>query len=56
MVSDGVCPSEEDSWLMEDLRKFGNGSPRELAARLVARSGSQATDDRTALVVRLEKR
>ncbi len=56
MVSDGVCPSDEDSWLMEDLRKFGNGSPRELAARLVARGGTQATDDRTALVVRLEKR
>lgn len=56
MVSDGVCPTGEDGPVLESLRQFGSGSPRELAARLVAREGGGATDDRTAMVVKLEKR
>ena len=56
MVSDGVCPTGEDDWLMEQLRQFRGASPRELAAKLVTCGGTQATDDRTALVVKLEKR
>ena len=56
MVSDGICPTGEDGSVLEALRQFGGGSPRELAARLVAQSGAEATDDRTALVVKLEKR
>ena len=56
MISDGVCPSGEDGELLARLRDFSGDSPRELAAGLVAGGGAGATDDRTALVVKLEKR
>ena len=56
MVSDGICGSGEDGWLMEQLRGYEGDSPRRLAARLVARSPQEGTDDRTALVVRFERR
>ena len=56
MVSDGICGSGEDGWIMEQLRSFDGDSPRRLAARLVSRSPQGATDDRTALVVKFEKR
>lgn len=56
MVSDGVCGTGEDGWLMERLRRFKGDSPRQLAAQLITQSPGEATDDRTALVVRLEKR
>ena len=56
MVSDGVCGSGEDGWLMEQLRGYDGDSPRRLAARLIARSPQEGTDDRTALVVKIEKR
>lgn len=56
MVSDGICGSGEDGWLLERLRGFSGDSPRQLAAQLITQSPQGATDDRTALVVRLEKR
>lgn len=56
MVSDGICGTGEDGWLMERLRNFKGDSPRQLAAQLITQSPQGATDDRTALVVRLEKR
>ena len=56
MVSDGICGSGEDGWIMEQLRSFDGDSPRRLAARLVTQSPQGATDDRTALVVKFEKR
>ena len=56
MVSDGVCSSGEEDEILSRLREFTGESPRELAAGLVANGGAGATDDRTALVVRLEKR
>lgn len=56
MVSDGICGTGEDGWLMERLRDFKGDSPRQLAAQLITQSPREATDDRMALVVRLEKR
>ena len=56
MVSDGICGSGEDGWLMEQLRNFDGESPRRLASRLITQSPQGATDDRTALVVKFEKR
>ena len=56
MVSDGVAGTGEDGWLRERLAQFSGGSPKELAADLIAHSPQGATDDRTALVVRIEKR
>ena len=56
MVSDGICGSGEDGWLMEQLRSFDGESPRRLASRLITQSPQGATDDRTALVVKFEKR
>ena len=56
LVSDGVTGTEDDSWLRERLSKFDQGSPKELARDLITHSPQGATDDRTALVIRLEKR
>ena len=56
MVSDGVCGNGEDGWLMEQLRGYEGDSPRRLAARLITQSPQDVTDDRTALVVRFERR
>ena len=56
MVSDGVSGTGDDSWLRERFGHFSGTSPKELAADLIAHSPQGATDDRTALVVRLEKR
>ena len=56
MVSDGICGSGEDGWLLERLRSFTGDSPRKLAAQLITQSPQGATDDRTAMAVRFEKR
>lgn len=56
MVSDGVAGTGEDGWLRERFAQFQGDSPKELAADLIAHSPQGATDDRTALVVRIEKR
>ena len=55
-MSDGVTGTEDDSWLRERLGKFDQGSPKELARDLITHSPQGATDDSTALVIRLEKR
>ena len=56
MVSDGVCGSGEDGWLREKLAGFDGASPKDLARELITQTPQEATDDRTALVIRLEKR
>ncbi len=56
MVSDGVCGGEEDGWVREKLSAFDGASPKDLARELITTSPQQATDDSTALVIRLEKR
>lgn len=56
MISDGICGTQEDAWILEELAHFDQGSPKELACLLLKRSGQGATDDRTALVVRVDKR
>ncbi len=56
MVSDGVCPGPEDGWLRERLGRFDGTSPKDLARELVTRDLKDATDDRTALVVRMDRR
>lgn len=56
MMSDGVCPGPEDGWLREQLARFDGTSPKELARELVTRDLKEATDDRTALVIRVERR
>ena len=56
MISDGVCGGEEDGWLKERFAQFDGTSPKDLARELVTNSPQQATDDRTALVVRVDRR
>lgn len=56
MISDGVCPGPEDGWLRERFAQFDGTSPKDLARELVTRDLKDATDDRTALVVRIDKR
>lgn len=56
MISDGVCSAEEDGWLKEKLEHFDGASPKDLARELITQSPQEATDDRTALVIRIEKR
>lgn len=56
MVSDGICGTGDDSWLKERLAQFDGVSPKDLARDLITHSPQEATDDRTALVVRLDKR
>ncbi len=56
MVSDGICGTGDDRWLREKLEGFDGASPKDLARELITQSPQGATDDRTALVIRLEKR
>lgn len=56
MISDGVCPGPEDGWLRQRLSQFDGRSPKDLARELVTRDWKDATDDRTALVIRVERR
>jgi stage II sporulation protein E len=56
MVSDGVCGTGDDSWIREKLAQFDGVSPKDLARELITQSPQEATDDRTALVVRIESR
>lgn len=56
MVSDGVCSGLEDGWLREELTRFDGASPKDLARELVTRDLQDATDDRTALVIRVDRR
>ena len=56
MTSDGVCSGLEDEWLREVFAKFDGTSPKDLARELVTRDLKDTTDDRTALIVRIDKR
>ncbi len=57
MVSDGICGTGDDGWLKERLEQFSSAdSPKDLARDLITHSPVDATDDRTALVVRIQKR
>jgi stage II sporulation protein E len=58
LVSDGVTSGEEDGWLREAVRTFQGEAPKDLALQLVSQSQEKkgATDDRTAIVLRLERR
>lgn len=56
MVSDGICGTGDDKWLKERLEQFDGQSPKDLARELITHSPQEATDDRTALVVRIDKR
>ena len=56
MASDGVADRLEDGWLRERFAKFDGQSPKDLARELVTRDLKGATDDRTALVVRIDRR
>ena len=56
MVSDGVCSGLEDGWLREKFAQFQGESPKDLARELVTQDSGEATDDRTALVIRIDRR
>ena len=56
MVSDGICGPGDDQWLRERLEQFDGVSPKDLARELITHSPQAATDDRTALVVRIDQR
>lgn len=56
MVSDGICSSEEDQWLMDKLSRFDGASPKELARTLITDTPQNGADDRTALVIRIDHR
>lgn len=56
MVSDGVAGTGEDDWVRRRLADFQGDSPKELARSLITDSPEGATDDRTALVVKIAKR
>lgn len=56
LVSDGVSDGLDDNWVRELLREHGGEGPKELAARLVTEAkGRGSDDDRTAIVMRVEK-
>lgn len=56
MVSDGIGGTGDDGWIKEKLAQFDGASPKDLARDLITKSPQEATDDRTALVIRIEKR
>lgn len=57
MVSDGICGTGSDDWLRTKLTAFSGESPKELARELIVDGPEEgATDDRTALVIRLARR
>lgn len=56
MVSDGVTGTEDDGWLQKRLAAFDGKSPKDLACNLITDSPDGATDDRTAMVIRIARR
>lgn len=56
LVSDGVTGGQSDLWLREMVSAFDADSPKDLARTLIDSQASGGSDDRTALVVRLELR
>ncbi len=56
MLSDGVSDGQDDRWVCELLVRHSGEGPKELAARLVTEAKKHNhDDDRTALVMRVEK-
>ena len=56
MASDGVADRLDDAWLRERFAAFDGESPKDLARELVTHDLKSATDDRTALVMRIDRR
>ena len=58
LVTDGVAGSDSDLWVRQRFAAFEGESPKDLTQALIDESAGHggATDDRTALVLRLEKR
>lgn len=57
MLSDGVSDGADDGWVQKIVTERAGDSPKDIAARLVAAAEKRgASDDMTALVVRLERR
>ncbi len=57
LASDGIAGGGSDQWVRDLLAGFQGGSPRELALQLVSSVPEDAApDDRTALVIRLDRR
>ena len=56
MASDGVADRLDDAWLRERFAAFDGESPKDLARDLVTHDLKSATDDRTALVMRIDRR
>lgn len=57
MVSDGICGTQDDTWLRRRLEDFQGSSPKDLVRTLITDGpGEGATDDRTALMICLTKR
>lgn len=57
LLSDGISDGVDDGWVRETLRKHADDAPKTLAMQLVnGAAGRGHDDDRTALVLRLEKR
>jgi stage II sporulation protein E len=51
-----VTGGRPDLWLRETVSAFGGESPKDLARSLIDAQEAPGSDDRTALVVRLERR
>jgi stage II sporulation protein E len=58
LVSDGVTGGEEDGWLQQALAAYDGSDPQALAHTLLEGSAQRqgATDDRTAVVLTIQKR
>lgn len=57
LASDGICGAGDDDWLRSRLAVFDGESPKDLARDLIANGPEDgATDDRTALLVKLSRR
>ncbi len=58
MISDGILPDGDDTWLRSLILSFHGDSPKELAGEIVetARSRFGGGDDMTALTVSVQKR
>jgi len=58
LATDGVAGSQSDLWVRELMGGFDGNSPKDLAQRLIEESTGRggATDDRTALVLKLASR
>ncbi|MCD7927406.1 MAG: SpoIIE family protein phosphatase, partial [Oscillospiraceae bacterium] len=56
MISDGVAAPEEDGWVKTALAAYDGTDPKTLAAGLMDHSAHGPTDDRTAVVLTIQRR